>query len=343
MAEHNHPSRSSPGSTGDTILAPVDPLRGAIWLIGFGLAGVAALLRPGWLATVAAATAQPFLTLAAIVAAGLVAERVGVFRAVARVLICPRLGPGGSAAAVLAFTALVSGMVNLDVAVVVAVPVALRVARRHGLGAGRLAAAAALTANATSFLLPTSNVTSLLLLSRSPLPLPTYLRESWVAWLLVTSLTVGALTLTTGRGRAGATADPGEPGVSTLSMLIDLVPMFAATSAIRALLGTGLVLTGGFVQEVVTGALLAAGVNNLAAAAAVQPVGATGFWAGVLAMALGPNLLLTGSVASLICRRIAHDGQAAFGAVAFTALGTALLPAQLLLAWAGLMLTGAVG
>ncbi len=130
--------------------------------------------------------------------------------------------------------------------------------------------------------------------------------------------------------------------MSGMPMLLDLIPMFVAASAIRALLGTGLLLTGGFIREIATGALLAAGVNNLPAAAAVQPVGATGRWAAVLAMALGPNLLLSGSVATLISRRIALDRQVEFGAAAFTLLGTALLPAQLLVAWAGLMLTGGI-
>jgi Na+/H+ antiporter NhaD/arsenite permease-like protein len=60
-------------------------------------------------------------------------------------------------------------VVNLDVAVVFAVPVALTVARQRRLRAGRLAMATALTADATSFLLPTSNLTTLLILGRAPL------------------------------------------------------------------------------------------------------------------------------------------------------------------------------
>jgi hypothetical protein len=39
---------------------------------------------------------------------------------------------------------------------------------------------------------------------------------------------------------------------------------------------------------------------------------------------------------------MADEGQARFGVGTFTMLGTALLPAQLLVAFAGLMLTGAV-
>jgi hypothetical protein len=46
------------------------------------------------------------------------------------------------------------------------VPVALTTARRQGLSADRLVVAVAVMANAASFLLPTSNITSLLLLGQ---------------------------------------------------------------------------------------------------------------------------------------------------------------------------------
>jgi Na+/H+ antiporter NhaD/arsenite permease-like protein len=72
-------------------------------------------------------------------------------------------------------------------------PVALQAARQHRICAGRLAVAVAVTANAASFLLPTSNITSLLLLGRVPLPLLAYVRGSWLAWLLVVAVTVGSL------------------------------------------------------------------------------------------------------------------------------------------------------
>src|SRR4029077_19712293 len=96
-----------------------------------------------------------------------------------------------SAAAVLVLTALLSGLVNLDVAVVAATPIALQVASRHGLSAGRLAVAVAMTANAASFLLPPPNITTLLLLSRVPTATLAYLGGSWLPWLLVTAITAG--------------------------------------------------------------------------------------------------------------------------------------------------------
>jgi hypothetical protein len=67
--------------------------------------------------------------------------------------------------------------------------------------------------------------------------------------------------------------------------LVDLIPMFAIATAIRALLVTGVTLGGGFISQVVTGSALAATANNLPAAAAVRPVGSVGEWAAILAMA----------------------------------------------------------
>ena len=133
------------------------------------------------------------------------------------VLIRDRAPRAVAAASVLAFTALLSGLVNLDVAVVVAMPVALETAGRQRMSAGRLAAAVAVTANAASFLLPTSNITSLLLLSRVQLPPLPYLRGSWLAWLLVVAVTIGSLS--GWLASAGAGAPPRASPVSTPSRL----------------------------------------------------------------------------------------------------------------------------
>lgn len=173
-------------------------------------------------------------------------------------------------------------------------PVTLEAARRHCMSAGRLAVAVAITANAASFLLPTSDITSLLLLGRTSLPALAYLRGSWLAWLLVVAVTVGSLSgwlarAGTGPPRASSARPSGRAA-------LDLVPMFAAASAIRAILAT----------------------------------------------AIGPGLLLTGSVATLICRRIARDAGAVLSAWQFTAVGSVLVPAQLAAAAIGLHLAGAL-
>ena len=263
-----------------------------------------------------------------------------MFGALARLLIRDRAPRAVAAASVLAFTALLSGLVNLDVAVVVAMPVALQAAGQHRIPAGRLAVAVAITANAASFLLPTANITSLLLLGRTPLPALAYLRSSWPAWLLVTAITLGPLSAWLARAGPGP-ARPARDRPSARTAL-DLMPMFLAASAIRALLAHGIALHASFAGQLAGGTALAAGLNNLPAAAALHPAGPAGLWAAILATAIGPDLLITGSVATLICRRIARHAGTAFSAWQFTAIGAALIPAQLAVATLGLHITGAL-
>ena len=263
-----------------------------------------------------------------------------MFQVLARALIPARGASTLAAAAILTFTALLSALINLDVAVVVAMPVALQAAHRQGLPAGRLAVAVAMTANAASFLLPTSNITNLLLLSRVPAPTPAYISDSWLPWILVTAITVGPLALW-----AGTAASPAAHAVTagpSARATFDLVPMFLLAAAIRALLGTGLALHGSFTGQLTSEALLAATINNLPAAAAIVPAGTPGLWAAILATTAGPGLLVTGSVATLITRRIAHDGNARLSAWQFSAIGLALVPAQLAAATLGLHITRAL-
>jgi len=115
-----------------------------------------------------------------------------------------------------------------------------------------------------------------------------------VAWLMMSALTVAVLTLAlAGRPNSGTRAVGDQR--KSLRAVLDLPPMFLGASAIRALLGAGLTLHGGFVEQLGGGSVFAAALNNLPAAAAVHATGATGRWAAVLAMAIGSNLLVTGS------------------------------------------------
>ena len=304
---------------------------------------VAIALRPAAALPAARATLGPFLTLAAIIGCSVLADRLRAFRLAARLLVPDRAPRTVTAGAVLAFTALLSALVNLDVAVVVATPVAMRAAHVHRLPAGRIAVAVALTAKATSFLLPTSNVTSLLLLARVPLSLPDYLGGSWLAWLLVMAITIGPLTAwLTPAGTAGTGPARAAPAGPSARAALDLIPMFLIASAVRAILADGLTLRGGTTAQLAVGAAIAAAVSNLPAAAALHPAGATGLWAAILATTIGPNLIITGSVATVICRRITRDAGATFKAWQFSAAGSALLPAQFAVAMLGLHIAGAL-
>lgn len=216
-------------------------------------------------------------------------------------------------------------------------PVALRVAQRQRLSAGRLAVAVAVMANAASFLLPTSNITNLLLLGRMPLTTPAYISDSWLSWILVTAVTLGPLAVWAGH------AAPGQPAIAvgpSARAVSDLVPMFLLASGIRGLLGTSLALHGSFTGQLTEGTALACAASNLPAAAALLPAGTPGLWAAILATTIGPNLLITGSVATLITRRIARDGGATLTAWQFSITGLALVPAQLAAATLGLHILG---
>jgi Na+/H+ antiporter NhaD/arsenite permease-like protein len=59
-------------------------------------------------------------------------------------------------------------------------------------------------------------------------------------------------------------------------------------------------------------------------------------------MSIGANLILIGSVATVISRRPASDSGARFSLATFTLVGAALLPVQLAAAYIGLRITGAI-
>jgi arsenical pump membrane protein len=144
----------------------------------------------------------------------------------------------------------------------------------------------------------------------------------------------------TGAARTGpARATPAGPSGRAA---LDLMPMFLIASAVRTILAGGLTLRGGTTAQLALGAAIAAAVSNLPAAAALHPAGAPGLWAAILATTIGPNLIITGSVATVICRRITRDAGAPFKAWQFSAVGSALLPAQLAVAMLGLHITGAL-
>src|SRR5205823_6160100 len=133
-----------------TISARRDRLRLIIWGVAVGLGLAASLLHGSRVGQAARSTAEPFLTLAVVILIGVLGERAGVFRFVSRALVPETASPRVAFAAVLLLTAVVSGLINLDVAVVVAIPIALDVADERGLAAGWLVVAVATTANATS-------------------------------------------------------------------------------------------------------------------------------------------------------------------------------------------------
>jgi arsenical pump membrane protein len=313
-------------------------VRLVVWAAAALLVPLACWLRPGGIGGAALATIRPFGTLAAIIAAGALADRAGVFRRLGRVITSESIPERLTPAAILASTALLSALVNLDVAVVVAMPVALHAARPARLDPARLSTSVAITANTASFLLPTSNVTSLLLLARRPLPTMAYLGHAWLPWLLTVAVTITALSIWLNRSKPPP--GPAGPARRPAWAMTELIAMFLAASAIRAISATSLTVHG-FGGSLALSLVLTCAASNLPAAAAIAPAGLPALWAAILATTIGSDLLITGSIATLICRRLARDYGARLRAWQFTAIGLALLPAQLAVAVLGLQVTGA--
>lgn len=88
------------------------------------LFGASVLPDPGRAPGALRSTAPPFGILAAILAAGMAAEHAGLFRRLAALLVAAGAGPRRALVAILIVVALVSGLVNLHVAVVVGVSLA---------------------------------------------------------------------------------------------------------------------------------------------------------------------------------------------------------------------------
>lgn len=333
-------SRSPLASTSAVNLSHRDVLAWAIWCAGITLVGTGAALRGPDLARAATETVRPFATVGVVVVAGWASVWAGWFEGLGRRI--PHDRPAIAVAMVLALTALVSGLVNLDVAVVVVLPLALGVAAGATVDGELLILGVANVANACSFLLPTSNLTNLLVMGpRSPAPVA-FVLDAGLAWATVTAVTVGAVTWL-------ATRSGGDGGAAAVRVdwplgrvLGDLGAMFLVATGLRALLARPLILPGGFALQAAVGGAAASALNNLPVASVVRAgVGAP--WPAILAMGAGSNLLITGSIASVICRRFAREGGVGFPILRFTLLGLVLLPAQLALAFLGLHVAGVAG
>lgn len=208
-----------------------------------------------------------------------------------------------------------------------------------------MALAVASIANATSILLPTSNLTTLLVRG-SAAGTGTFLTESWLAWSGVCVASIAAWTWVALRRAPGEVVVP--PTIETIDrswslgrIARDLGAMFVIAVALRALFPAGVLLAGGFARIAATGSVFAAVGNNLPVAAVIRTAPA-GAWPATLAMAIGPNLLLTGSVATVICRRLAREEGSDVSARSFTAAGLLLTPPLIAIAYVGLRITGAV-
>jgi Na+/H+ antiporter NhaD/arsenite permease-like protein len=295
---------------------------------------------PQALAAAAQDTWYPFAVVAGVVALGWVGVRLGFFDRLGHRIV-PAADPRIlAAAATVTWVFVLAGITNLDVAVVAATPLALVVAADRGLDGSLLTLGIAQAANAGSILLPTANLTTLLALGPGGEGNIAYVRQAWLAWLLVGLVTVAILAPLAARRTVATT--PARIEWSLARIGADLGWMFVLASALRTLMPTGIGVGTGFWSAALRASALAAVANNLPAAATVHATTRAATWGVVAGLAIGPNLVLTGSVAAVIVRRMAREGGVEIPMRTFTLVGLVLVPVQLGVAFIGLRLSGAL-
>jgi arsenical pump membrane protein len=124
------------------------------------------------------------------------ADRAGVFRAAAA--MATRWAAGNQRRLVVGFYVLavvVTAVLSNDATALLLTPVVFAIAVRAGVDPRPYAFACALVANAASFVLPVSNPSNVLLLSRAPLALPEFLQHLLPASVLALIVTLKGLLL----------------------------------------------------------------------------------------------------------------------------------------------------
>jgi arsenical pump membrane protein len=163
--------------------------------LGGGVAMVAVGVLPlGDAARALADQWNVFLFFLGLGLAAAVADRAGLFRAVAD--LAARTAGGSQRRLLVALVVagvLVTAVLSNDATALLLTPVAFAVATRLGLDPRPYAFACALVANAASFLLPVSNPSNLLILARAPLPLGAFLAHLLLPSALAVAGTLAGL------------------------------------------------------------------------------------------------------------------------------------------------------
>jgi len=317
----------------------------------------------------AAQTWPPFVLVGGLLLIGAVAAEEGLFEATGAALARARVRPLPLLFGLLALDACVTAVLNLDTAVVFLTPVLVHAARRRGLDERPFLYGSVLMANASSTLLPGSNLTNLLVLRSVGGG-----RFAWQmlpAWLASIAVTAVLLALVLPPGRAGRPA-AGLPrlrlglgacatacaGLAVVTLRHPAVPVAAlgiAACALKRLqprldVRAPLLL---FVAAVVlgtaartwtvpapsgrwaTGTLAAAAsivVNNLPAAVLFSAQPPQHPIALLLGLDLGPNLAVTGSLSAVLWLQAARSVEARPSVRTYSLLGALLVPPTLAVA-----------
>jgi len=212
-------------------------------------AAAAAAARPGDARAAAAQDWSPFVLVAGLLLIGLVAEEDQLFSAAGhRLARLATRGPVLFAGAVV-LVAGVTAILNLDTAVAFVTPVLVYSARRRGGGETALLYGSLLLANASSLLLPGSNLTNLIVLGHLHLSGGRFLARmapAEIAAVVVTAAVVGMMERRSLRARMQVAAKPERPllGVGMAAVLAATVLVLAVPSPALPVAAVGLTAVG---------------------------------------------------------------------------------------------------
>ena len=172
------------------------PGRLSVLVLALGVLGstAAAMLATHAARAAVAQSWSPFVLISGLLLVGWVAAGDGVFEQTGALIA--RL-PGGTLAfftAMMGLVALVTVVLNLDTSIVFLTPVLINAARRRGVEDAPFLYGCVFMSNSASLLLPGSNLTNLLVLSRehlAGLAFAARMAPAWGAAVLVTAIVVG--------------------------------------------------------------------------------------------------------------------------------------------------------
>ena len=173
----------------------------------------------------------PFVLVIGLLLIGRVAAEDGLFEAAGARIARMRLGSRGLLVALLGLVAVVTAVLNLDTAVVFLTPVLVHAARRRRLDERPFLYGVVFMANAASVLLPGSNLTNMLVLSRHPVGGFGFAISMLPSWLAACALTAAFLALAFPLGKG----EPADDTVPALRLGIGAAAVVAATVAVLAL------------------------------------------------------------------------------------------------------------
>ena len=162
-----------------------------------------------------AATGQawpPFVLVTGLLLVGTVAAEDELFEAAGARLARLPLRPRALLIVLLGLVAAVTAVLNLDTAAVFLTPVLVHAARRRGVDERPFLYGSVFMANAASMLLPGSNLTNMLVLTRDPLAGTGFGAQMLPAWLAACALTAAFMAFTF-RLQAGKPADVEAPAL----------------------------------------------------------------------------------------------------------------------------------